>query len=104
MSLIELIHNTDDLSILLEANQVLNKQIEKVRKQKLIEAKKQAKKLAEDLGISISELLDSEEKKPKFVNPNNPKQTWGGRGKKPNWVVELLNNGQSLDDLKEKHI
>ena len=27
---------------------------------------------------------------PKYRNPNNPEQTWSGRGKKPKWYIEAL--------------
>src|SRR3954452_21069972 len=36
---------------------------------------------------------------PKYHNPDNPEQTWAGRGRKPKWVEEKLENGSSLDDL-----
>jgi len=37
---------------------------------------------------------------PKYANPADKSQTWSGRGRKPKWVVEALDNGKSLDDLK----
>jgi len=37
---------------------------------------------------------------PKFRNPDNPSETWSGRGKQPHWVRNLLAAGRSLDDLK----
>nr|VFK37802.1 MAG: DNA-binding protein H-NS [Candidatus Kentron sp. TC]VFK41712.1 MAG: DNA-binding protein H-NS [Candidatus Kentron sp. TC]VFK53756.1 MAG: DNA-binding protein H-NS [Candidatus Kentron sp. TC] len=36
---------------------------------------------------------------PKYHNPDNPKQKWSGRGRKPGWVVALLRQGRNLDDL-----
>src|SRR3954469_13676669 len=36
---------------------------------------------------------------PKYHNPDNPEETWAGRGRKPKWVEEKLENGSSLDDL-----
>lgn len=35
---------------------------------------------------------------PKFMGPNG--ETWAGRGKQPNWLSELLNNGAALDDFR----
>ena len=29
--------------------------------------------------------------KPKYRNPNNPEQTWTGRGKPPRWIKEMEN-------------
>jgi DNA-binding protein H-NS len=37
--------------------------------------------------------------KVKFRNPQNPKETWAGRGLKPKWLVALLKQGTKLDDL-----
>ena len=36
---------------------------------------------------------------PKYAHPDNPEQTWTGRGRNPLWVSELLDSGKSLDDL-----
>ena len=37
---------------------------------------------------------------PKFRNPNDPSETWSGRGKPPRWVVELLAAGRNLDEIR----
>lgn len=37
--------------------------------------------------------------KPKYRNPQNPKQTWAGRGLKPAWMIALLRRGSKLSDL-----
>lgn len=29
---------------------------------------------------------------PKFRNPNDPSQTWTGRGKRPNWLTAIIKN------------
>lgn len=35
----------------------------------------------------------------KYRHPNNPSQTWTGRGKRPQWVTDALASGKTLDDL-----
>ena len=35
----------------------------------------------------------------KYVNPENPEQTWSGRGRRPQWINEALEAGRTLDDL-----
>ena len=35
----------------------------------------------------------------KYRNPDNPEETWAGRGRKPKWVEDKLAQGSSLDDL-----
>jgi DNA-binding protein H-NS len=36
---------------------------------------------------------------PKYQNPNNPAETWSGRGRKPLWVKQQLRAGKKLDRL-----
>jgi DNA-binding protein H-NS len=35
----------------------------------------------------------------KYRNPDNPLETWAGRGRKPKWIEDRLAQGASLDDL-----
>ena len=37
---------------------------------------------------------------PKYQNPDNPSQTWTGRGKAPGWISKILTAGKSIDDLR----
>jgi DNA-binding protein H-NS len=37
---------------------------------------------------------------PKYRNPNNPGETWAGRGKQPRWLAAQLKAGKKLDDFK----
>nr|VFK52119.1 MAG: DNA-binding protein H-NS [Candidatus Kentron sp. TUN]VFK58854.1 MAG: DNA-binding protein H-NS [Candidatus Kentron sp. TUN]VFK67537.1 MAG: DNA-binding protein H-NS [Candidatus Kentron sp. TUN] len=62
-----------------------------------------------DRGFSMEEIFGGDEFAkqlkyrppiaPKYHNPDNPKQTWSGRGRKPNWVVAFLEQGWELDAL-----
>lgn len=36
----------------------------------------------------------------KYRNPDNPQQTWSGRGRKPKWVQDWLAAGKALDALR----
>jgi len=36
---------------------------------------------------------------PKYRNPNNPEQTWTGRGRAPKWMAEHIAAGGSKDDF-----
>jgi DNA-binding protein H-NS len=80
-----------------------------------------AKKVAKAHGFSLEELTGSKTAKkpasdkpaatrkakgdgrakvaPKYRNPNNPEQTWTGRGRSPKWVAEHIAAGGSKDDL-----
>jgi DNA-binding protein H-NS len=35
----------------------------------------------------------------KYRNPDNPSETWSGRGRPPKWVQASLATGQTLEDL-----
>jgi DNA-binding protein H-NS len=37
---------------------------------------------------------------PKFRNPDDPAETWAGRGKQPRWLAEQLRSGKRMDDFK----
>jgi DNA-binding protein H-NS len=36
---------------------------------------------------------------PKYQNPNEPSETWSGRGKTPRWLVAALKTGHKLEDF-----
>jgi DNA-binding protein H-NS len=43
---------------------------------------------------------------PKYQNPDNPTDTWSGRGRKPKWIEDQLASGKSLDALviRSRHL
>jgi DNA-binding protein H-NS len=36
---------------------------------------------------------------PKYRNPDNPEETWAGRGLKPRWLAAALKTGKKLEDF-----
>jgi DNA-binding protein H-NS len=36
---------------------------------------------------------------PKYRNPENPSETWAGRGLKPRWLTAAMKGGKSLEDF-----
>ncbi len=84
---------------------------------------KRMQKMAADEGLSLDDLLEgsapaSAEPKPaakrgrragskaakpapviKYRNPANPEQGWSGRGRKPQWALDWIAQGKSLDEL-----
>ncbi|MBO0756148.1 MAG: H-NS histone family protein [Bradyrhizobiaceae bacterium] len=36
---------------------------------------------------------------PKYCNPENPAETWAGRGLKPRWLVAAMKSGKKLEDF-----
>jgi len=57
-------------------------------------------------GFSLSELTGAAQPKKrtpagaKFANPENPSDTWSGRGRKPRWYEAALKGGKSPSDLE----
>jgi DNA-binding protein H-NS len=37
---------------------------------------------------------------PKFRNPDDPSQTWAGRGRPPRWLAAQLKLGKRIDDFR----
>lgn len=100
-------------SLSLNELQVLNKkvdqEIEKRRAQVRKEGLEKIKQLAAEYGLSVDELKalgqsgKSASKRgsvaPKYRDPNNPANTWTGRGRKPKWVESYLEANGSLEAI-----
>ncbi|PYE84764.1 H-NS family nucleoid-associated regulatory protein [Pseudoroseicyclus aestuarii] len=65
-------------------------------------------KAAAEYGYSVSDLAggtSATRKKtgsktpPKYRNPEDPDQTWSGRGRKPRWIVEAESAGRPISDF-----
>ena len=61
---------------------------------------------AREMGFNLNELLGGAKGKrargavaPKYAHPEKPSLPWTGRGRKPNWLVEALQEGKLLEDL-----
>lgn len=37
---------------------------------------------------------------PKFRNPDDPAETWAGRGKQPRWLTAHLKSGRRVDEFR----
>ena len=67
-----------------------------------------AKEVAEELGMSLDDILKPPPKKrakklpsstvPQYQNEDG--QTWSGTGRKPKWLTEAIAEGKTLDDFK----
>ncbi|WP_101067686.1 H-NS histone family protein [Roseovarius salinarum] len=88
---------------LLALKRDVEKALKTVETRRRAEAMRAAEEAAKEYGFSLNDLQGGAGKgskgAPKYRNPENPEQTWTGRGRKPNWVIEALENGKSLDDL-----
>jgi DNA-binding protein H-NS len=103
--------NVDKLSLkeLVDLEAKVQKAIALARDKERSELKKKVADLAETHGFSVAELFGSVRGRPagkgksvgvaKYANPENRSDTWTGRGRKPNWLVERLKKGAKLSDF-----
>jgi DNA-binding protein H-NS len=96
--------NVDRMSLkqLHELEAQLQIAISAARERERAEVKQEMAALAEKRGFSLRELVGRGKGKasvPKYANPDDPSQTWTGRGRKPNWLVAKLKRGAKLDQF-----
>ena len=100
----------EDLTKLsLEDLRKLRKDVEKAiqtfQDRKKDEARKKLEEVAREFGYSFNELAESATPRkrkpadPKYANPDDPSQTWTGRGRKPRWMVDALERGVSRESM-----
>ena len=63
---------------------------------------------ADFFGVSVEDLMIEasrskkrkvEKVQPKYQNPDNQAEAWTGKGRKPNWLVAQLENGNRLENM-----
>ena len=70
------------------------------------EVKRKMAELANESGFEIAELFGGNRGRKrttssaKYRNPKDASQTWTGRGRKPNWLVEALGQGAKLESFE----
>ena len=83
----------------------VTKAISGYEKRKKQEALNEMRMIAEKHGFSLSDIVSGGDKskakkgQPKYMNPDEPKETWTGRGRKPGWVIRALGAGKSLEEM-----
>ncbi|WP_171182320.1 H-NS family nucleoid-associated regulatory protein, partial [Ruegeria sp. HKCCD8929] len=76
------------------------------QRQDLSDAKAAAEAAAGKFGFSLADLAGKgtgrakSKAAPKYRNPGNADQTWTGRGRKPQWVIEALAGGADITALE----
>ena len=100
-----------DLEALKEMRRSVDRAISSYETRKRKEALSALEQVAKDHGFKLSDLV-ADQKPGKasrsvepgaaaaYVNPENPDETWSGRGRRPRWVNDALTAGRALDDLK----
>lgn len=103
----------------LDLQEMSKKDLEQLRKdvdvalkdydtRKKAEARAAAEAAVRELGFSLQDVVEggkgkgkkgSSQAAPKYRNPNDPTQTWSGRGRRPAWILEHVENGGNLEDF-----
>ena len=55
--------------------------------------------LSRRIAGSVQESRKHAKVPPKYRNPNEPSETWSGRGKRPRWLAQALLAGQKIEDF-----
>lgn len=93
------------LKDLLALQELLSKAIANRREQEKLALYEKITALALESGFSLDELLNPKQAskkappKVRYRNPNNKDETWTGKGRKPKWLLELLDAGRQLDEF-----
>lgn len=99
--------NVEKMSLkeLLALEAKLKTSIELARAKGKAELRDKVAALAQEHGFSVSEIIGGVRGKAKSVgtakysNPDDPSQTWTGRGRKPNWLLTQLKKGKKQQDF-----
>ena len=87
----------------------LQKRVEEAIAEKRAEnaqsTKEQLRMMAEKAGFDIKELFGKRGSPrgagvAKYRNPKDSSQTWTGRGRKPNWLVDAVKKGAKTESFK----
>jgi len=96
----------DKLSLkeLLELRTRVEKALVTVQERERVALRQKMESMAKDAGFGLSELIGGRSTKgktvaAKYMNPDNPSETWTGRGRKPKWLVAKLDKGKKMADF-----
>lgn len=88
----------------------IEKTLRKLVKKEKRDALAAAQKAAADFGFSLDELIAKRKSSQsasksssfaaKYANPEDPTQTWTGKGRQPNWFKTAIASGRTAEDLE----
>lgn len=95
-----------DLTQLKALQRDIEKRISDYADRQRREAFEAANAAAREYGFSLSELVTTTKAgkvkapvAPKYANPEDPSQTWSGRGRQPKWLSEAIASGKTAEDF-----
>jgi DNA-binding protein H-NS len=85
---------------LLELEKNVQKAKAALEKKRVLEARKAIESAAREYGLTVDEVLgasasagSAQKGAPRYANPDNPEQTWTGRGRQPAWYKAAIAAG-----------
>ena len=77
-------------------------------REQLKKARAAAEEAVKKFGLSLTHVVGGSGKtqrngassRPKYMNPDDPEQTWSGRGRQPAWYKSALEKGVKPDDME----
>ena len=87
-----------DYAQLLEAKRDIDTLIEERREEVRQQFRNETMEKAQKLGLDIVQVLCTIEAK--YRDPQNPSNTWSGKGRKPAWLKEYLDQGHNLTEYE----
>ncbi len=92
---------------LLQLKTDVEKALKDAEKRDRREALKAAEEAAAEYGYPLDDLVGKQKSPnarpkaaPRYRNPENPQQTWTGRGRRPQWVHDALAKGTDMSELE----
>lgn len=73
---------------------------ERRKQEALIEMQEVARRHGLELNEVVGGKKGAQIAAPKYRHPENPSLTWAGRGRKPRWLIEELEKGRQMEDLR----
>ena len=99
MSYAELAELREDVDAAMDAARAAEKQ--NIRSQMEDMAKRSGLSLADILKVPRGRsTMKGTKVAPKYRNPQNPEQTWAGRGRQPIWLANAIKKGRKLESFK----
>lgn len=103
--------NIDSLSFaeLQTLNDATQQRMKDVREDERLKLRTEFEAQAAENGFSLAEVVGvaklpksrrkAAQSVAKYANPDDPTQTFVGRGRKPKWMVEKLDSGVTMEDM-----
>lgn len=91
-------------TLIADASKALDQKRQQARRDVLAQIKSLAASIGVDVQISeqVPEAVSRKGSKVaiKYRDPANPNHAWSGRGVKPRWLQEYVDQGRSIDDFR----